>query len=395
MRAKTIPLPISVPTRARARDGRASARDESRASSLRSVVTPVALPSYKLHEAARGAAAVTAELYPRIRYMGSKYRLLPHLAEVFAEVGGRTALDAFAGSSVVSYLLKRQGFEVTANDLLEFPGVLAAATVVNHATRLSRADVERIAGPAADQRDFVQRTFDGVFFNGEDRAFLDSAWSHIAPMKGNKRALAISALVLSAARKQPRGVFTITGDLSRYDDGRRDLWLPMREHFIERVADYNAAVFGGERAQVTRQEATAMDTGPYDVVYLDPPYAPPTDDNCYIKRFHFLEGLSRYWEGDSLMMDTKSKKLPKVHTGYSHRSTVVEAFRETFKRFHDSGTLVLSYGSNALPDMDTIVDLLREVKSEVEVRAIPHTYHYGTHQAAARRVVEEYIFIAR
>jgi adenine-specific DNA-methyltransferase len=36
-----------------------------------------------------------------------------------------------------------------------------------------------------------------------------------------------------------------------------------------------------------------------------------------------------------------------------------------------------------------------EVKQEVEVRAIPHTYHYGTHQAAARRSVDEYIFIAR
>lgn len=40
------------------------------------------------------AAALTASLYPRIRYMGSKHKLLPHLAEVFAEVGGQTALDA-------------------------------------------------------------------------------------------------------------------------------------------------------------------------------------------------------------------------------------------------------------------------------------------------------------
>lgn len=31
--------------------------------------------------------------YPRLRYMGSKYRLIPHLAEVFTEIGGHTALD--------------------------------------------------------------------------------------------------------------------------------------------------------------------------------------------------------------------------------------------------------------------------------------------------------------
>lgn len=342
-----------------------------------------------------GAAAVTAALYPRIRYMGSKYKLLPQLAGVFAEVGGRTALDAFSGSGVVSYLLKRQGFAVTANDMLEFPGTLASATVVNQGDRLTAGDVERITGPAADDRDFIRKTFAGVFFDADDREFLDSAWSHIGTMGGPKRALAISALVLSAARKQPRGVFTISGDLSNYDDGRRDLRLSMREHFVEHVADYNRAVFAGAPARVTREEASHMEAGPYDLVYLDPPYAPPSDDNDYIKRFHFLEGLSRYWEGDTLMLDTLTKKLPKRPTGYSHRSTIVEALRDTLKRFHEAGVIVLSYGSNALPDKDTIVSLFRESGRDVEVRAIPHTYHYGTHRAAARRSVDEYVFVAR
>ena len=128
----------------------------------------------------RDAAALTAARYPRIRYMGSKYKLLPHLAEVFAEVGGQTALDAFSGSGVVSYLLKRQGFAVTANDMLEFPGTLATAAVVNNSARLTAADVARITGPAADDRDFIRKTFAGVFFTVDDLAFLDSAWSHIA-----------------------------------------------------------------------------------------------------------------------------------------------------------------------------------------------------------------------
>jgi adenine-specific DNA-methyltransferase len=341
------------------------------------------------------AAMLTAALYPRIRYMGSKYKLLPHLAEIFAEVGGQTALDAFSGSGVVCYLLKRQGFSVTANDMLEFPGVLASAAVVNNSSRLTADDIALITGPAADDRDFIRKTFAGVFFTSNDLAFLDSAWSHISAMRGHKRSVAISALILSAARKQPRGVFTISGDLSHYDDGRRDLRISMRDHFIEHADDYNRAVFQGPSAQVTRREASQMETRPYDVVYLDPPYAPPSDDNCYIKRFHFLEGLSRYWEGDTLMLDTLTKKLPKPVTGYSSKRTIVEAFRDTFKRFEDAGTIVLSYGSNALPDKETIRSLLLEVKRDVEVRAIPHTYHYGTHQAAARRSVDEYIFIAR
>ena len=50
----------------------------------------------------------------------------------------------------------------------------------------------------------------------------------------NERDIAISALVLSAARKQPRGVFTFT-DSTKYADGRRDLRLSFPEHFREAV----------------------------------------------------------------------------------------------------------------------------------------------------------------
>jgi len=66
-------------------------------------------------------ALTRAVKFPRLRYMGSKYKLLPHLAAVFAEVGGTTALDAFRGSGVVSYLMKAQGYQVTSNDFLQFP----------------------------------------------------------------------------------------------------------------------------------------------------------------------------------------------------------------------------------------------------------------------------------
>lgn len=62
------------------------------------MVSPVDVTTAPLFGHYSDAAALTAALYPRIRYMGSKYKLLPHLAEVFAEVGGQTALDAFCGS---------------------------------------------------------------------------------------------------------------------------------------------------------------------------------------------------------------------------------------------------------------------------------------------------------
>jgi adenine-specific DNA-methyltransferase len=331
--------------------------------------------------------------FPRLRYMGSKYRLVPYLAEVFTELGGRTALDAFSGSGVVSYLLKTLGYQVTANDFLTFPSVIAQATVVNQKETLTVDDIEEICGPPADDRDFIRRTFKGLYFTDDDREFLDSAWSHIDRMSGHKQAVAISALVLAAARRQPRGVFTFT-DL-RYDDGRRDLRMSLREHFRERASDYNRVVFdSGQPCTALAGDVFALPSQPYDVVYLDPPYAPPRDDNCYIKRYHFLEGLAVYWRGQTIMENTRTKKLAKRYTPFSYKHSVTDALRRTFKQFQDS-TIVLSYSSNAVPDAATIEALLREVKDNVEVRLTDHTYTFGTHSAAQRRAVSEFLFIGR
>jgi adenine-specific DNA-methyltransferase len=338
-------------------------------------------------------AVARAAKFPRLRYMGSKYRLAPQLAALFGEIGGTTALDAFSGSGVVSYLLKSLGYAVTANDFLNFPTVIAQATVANQTTTLMPEDIERICGPAADGRDFISRTFDGLYFTPDDLRFLDTAWSHIDLMHGEKRALAIAALVLAAARKQPRGVFTVTG--LRYDDGRQDLRLSLQEHFRLRAVEYNRVVFdSGRPCRGMTEDVFDLAPAGYDVVYLDPPYAPPRDDICYIKRYHFLEGLSVYWRDMQVMEQTRTKKLPKRFTPFSYKTTIVDALRQTFKLFKDS-TIVLSYSSNAVPGVFAIRDLLGEVKSDVEMQAVDHRYSFGTHQAARRREVSEYLFIGR
>ena len=342
---------------------------------------------------AEAAALARVSNYPRIRYMGSKFNLVPALSRAFADIGGSTALDAFSGSGVVSYLLKAQGYAVTSNDFLAFPATIARASMENNFATLDAETVDEICSPTRDGRDFIRSTFENIFFSAHDLAFLDSAWSHIDRLSGYERDIAISALVLSAARKQPRGVFTYVG--ARYDDGRRDISLPLADHFRERVAGYNATVFSNGRSHDVLHGDVAEISGDWDVVYLDPPYAPPRDDADYMKRYHFLEGLSVYWRGQTLMPETKTRKIEKRFTPFAYKRTIEDALARTFYQFRDSGAIVLSYSSNALPGKERIVELLKDVKPVVEVRSLPHRYSFGTHAAASRRVVEEYLFIGR
>ncbi len=341
-----------------------------------------------------GVLPAQMEAFPRFRYMGSKFKLLPWIHETLQGLDFETCTDAFSGSGVVSYLLKSMGKQVQANDVLRFPAVLTAATVANSATQLTDDDLALLLHAKAlkSEDHFIRNTFDGIFYTPNELSFLDDVWAGIREIDSPlKRSLALAALLRSAIKRQPRGLFTVS-DPGRYQDGRRDLKLSLREHFIEQVACYNTAVFSnGKRNASTCGEVFDLPQGS-DLVYMDPPYVPLSDDNCYIKRYHFLEGLACYWEGKELMMNSKVRKIAKPFTPFSYRNTALEAFDRLFRHFADS-TLVLSYSSNAYPDLATLCQLMGRYKKSVDVQEKTHRYHFGTHEAAKRNVVQEYLII--
>jgi adenine-specific DNA-methyltransferase len=334
--------------------------------------------------------------YPQLRFMGSKRRLLPWLREILSDIPFGTALDAFSGSGCVSYLMKTMGKQVVANDFLRFPATIARATVENAHEVVDEGAVSRLCAPASRHDHFIEDTFRGIFFAPADLRFLDRIWSNLRRERDSyARSVALAALIRACVKRQPRGVFTVAGDPERYKDGRRDVRLSIQEHFLEQVAAYNACVFdNGRRNVALRGDAFAVDPRGLDLVYLDPPYVPRADDNCYVKRYHFLEGLACYWEGLPILRQTRVRKIAKPFTPFSYRRTAVAAFEGLFERFK-SGVLVLSYSSNGFPDLDVLVRMMRRHKSRVEVHGRDHRYHFGTHDRVRRAKVREYVVVGR
>lgn len=349
-------------------------------------------PDLKLY----GGLPEQMHLFPRFRYMGSKFRLLEWIHSIMCELPFDSAMDAFSGSGVVSYLLKSMDKQVFANDSLHFPHVLGQALIQNNATKLSGVDVEFLLSSRAStgESHFIQRTFSGIFYTEADLVFLDNVWAGLREFDSpTKRYLALAALLRSSIKRQPRGVFTVSGFGEKYNDGRRDLQLSLQEHFIEQVEVYNAAVFSnGMQNSARHGDVFGAANTLADLVYMDPPYVPRSDDNCYMKRYHFLEGLSCYWEGLEIMESSKVRKIKKPYTPFGYRREAVNAFDQMFRKFADS-ILVLSYSSNAYPTLDCLTQLMGKYKQSVEVMKKPHRYHFGTHGSVKRNLVEEYLII--
>ncbi|WP_460593989.1 DNA adenine methylase [Geomonas sp. Red276] len=69
--------------------------------------------------------------YPQLRFMGSKFRLLPWIHDIVSRLEFDSVVDAFSGSGCVSYLFKTMGKEIISNDFLAFTHQLALATIEN------------------------------------------------------------------------------------------------------------------------------------------------------------------------------------------------------------------------------------------------------------------------
>jgi DNA adenine methylase/adenine-specific DNA-methyltransferase len=331
--------------------------------------------------------------------MGNKFRLLPWIGTTLSRIDFRTALDGFSGSGCVGYLMKCMGKSVVCNDFLNYASHVANALIANSRVTISDQELDFLLEENSLRDDFIARTFRNIFFSEADNEFLDNVWANLNEFgDSRKRSLVIAALCRSCIKKQPRGVFTtVTANNGKYRDGRRDLRLSLREHFVESVKLFNSLIFdNGQEHRALCSDIFSIDPDGYDLVYFDPPYVPRSDDNCYIKRYHFLEGLSCYWQGMEIVESSVVKKIKKRYTPFSYRRTSIEAFRDLFHRFRES-VIVLSYSSNGYPDKEILLSLLREAKGSdnVFVETEPHTYHFGTHGGVnpGRKHIQEYLFI--
>ena len=326
--------------------------------------------------------------------MGSKKRLLPWVYEILDGIDFQSAMDPFSGTGSVGYLIKSMGRRVASSDFLNFSSLVARATIENNTITLDDRQIEKLLTNRGSNEDFIQRTFKNVFYTHSDLEFLDRISGNIRELENPyEKALAYAALFRSCLKRQPRGVFTISGNLDRYDDGRRDLQLSIKEHFLEQVQIYNRAVFDNGHSNISScSSAFDVDQEGYDLVYLDPPYVPRSDDNCYIKRYHFLEGLSSYWHNLPVNEKTKVKKIAKKKTPFNSRKTAIEAFDRLFEKFKNQ-KIVLSYSSNGYPDLNILEELLKKHKKHIKVYTKDHRYHFGTHANVERSSAIEYLIV--
>lgn len=333
--------------------------------------------------------------FPGTRYMGSKNKIVSRIWDSINELEFDSFYDAFAGSNVVSYFMKSQGKKVITNDFMSMSFITSKAIIENSKIRLQDKDVAFLL-KNKNNNSFIQDTFNGIFFDKDENRFLDKVRNNIDLIENNqKKNIALAALARACMKKRSRGIFTFVGE--RYNDGRLDMVKTIEDHFVQSVSLFNGAVFDNGQINKAYNKSTENLNVTADLVYLDPPYYNPVSDNDYTRRYHFVEGLVKNWDGLIIQDHTITKKFQSYKTPFSKRDTAYEAFDHLFEKFKDS-IIVISYSSNSLPTKEELIKMLKKYKKKVVVHEIDHTYSFGNqnHKIGNNtNRVKEYVFIGK
>lgn len=332
--------------------------------------------------------------YPPTRFMGSKSKLLSEIWSVASQFKVDTVVDLFAGSGIVGYMFKAQGKSVISNDYMAMSATFAKAMIENNSVILPIEEAKGLLIKRKESDHFVAETFQGLYYKDEENDLIDVLRTNIATIRDQyKHAIAMTALIRACTKKRPRGIFTYTGE--RYNDGRKDLQKTLAQQFLEAVEAVNKAVFdNGKQNRAKHGDAMELRVEQPDLVYIDPPYYSPLSDNEYVRRYHFVEGLARDWQGVEIQQHTLTKKFKSYPTPFSTRNGAADAFDRLFKKFASS-ILIVSYSSNSLPAQDEMVAIMSKYKEHVEVIPIDYKYSFGNQGDAKthRNAVQEYLFV--
>lgn len=332
--------------------------------------------------------------YPPTRFMGSKSKLLSEIWSVASQFKVETVVDLFAGSGIVGYMFKAQGKSVISNDYMAMSATFAKAMIENNSVILPIEEANGLLIERKESDHFVAETFQGLYYKDEENDLIDILRTNIAAIRDQyKHAIAMAALIRACTKKRPRGIFTYTGE--RYNDGRKDLQKTFAQQFLEAVDTINKAVFdNGKQNKAKHGDAMELRVEQADLVYIDPPYYSPLSDNEYVRRYHFVEGLARDWQGVEIQQHTLTKKFKSYPTPFSTRNGAADAFDRLFKKFAGS-ILIVSYSSNSLPAQDEMVAIMSKYKKHVEVIPVEYKYSFGNQSKARthRNSVQEYLFV--
>jgi adenine-specific DNA-methyltransferase len=351
-----------------------------------------------------------------VRYIGNKTRLLGFIRRVMRARGitSGTAIDPFSGSASVARALKRWGFRTTAADIMEYGYVFGRAYVeVPDEPDFTRL-IPTLSKPRCDLRSvlsFLERIplepsfihehyspaghegslHDRMYYLPATAARIDSIririeeWYRSELIDRDGYHVLLASLIEGADR-----VANTTGVYASWvkawqPNSKRSFRMRFRPPIV------------GPGCQAVRADALDLirDAGPFDVLYLDPPY----NDRQYPGYYHIPELLATGWFDAPVITRGKTGLIVDKDTrsDWSSRRRCAPAFEELLATAQCKH-IVMSYNAEGLIRTETIERMLKKYGIASTYRRYRHRHRRyrsavgGETPHTAAEDVSEYLY---
>jgi adenine-specific DNA-methyltransferase len=351
-----------------------------------------------------------------MRYIGNKTKLLDFIRRVLRQRGiaGGVAVDPFCGTASVARELKRLGFSVLASDIMHYAHVLAKAYVETAQEPDVRAALRALNVHGHDLKalvralnqlpaepGFVTANFSAtllaadprrrMYFTTENAARIDAIRTLLQEWRSHGIIDEPAFYVLLAALIEASDrVANTTGVYAAYVK----TWQPNARRPLELQPVKVVAGNGCHAARMDAIERVAQ-AGPFDLLYLDPPY----NSRQYAGYYHVPELIALGWFEGAPQLRGKTGLLPDrdKRSDWSRRARCETALEELLAAAQ-CRHVVMSYNAEGIIPESTIERLLKQYGRRDSYQKYRRRYRrYRSDADSETRnyagdVVEEYLY---
>ena len=283
-----------------------------------------------------------------IKYIGSKRRLVPVLAEMFDRSGAKTALDLFTGTTRVAQAMKAQGAAVTAVDTARYSKVFADCWITTDGNSVNIAEVEgaiRHLNSLVGVDGYFTETFcvQSRFFQPNNGRRIDAIRNEIAlSYAGTPLEPILMTALLVAADK----VDSTTGVQMAFVKNWAARSFRGLELQAPRLIEGKGTAIRGDATQV------ASELGSFDLAYLDPPY----NQHRYFANYHIWETLVAWDKPMHYGVACKRVDVrePETKSPFNSKRRMADALAKVINDL-DAEVMMISYNDESWITADQLV----------------------------------------
>jgi adenine-specific DNA-methyltransferase len=350
-----------------------------------------------------------------ITYIGNKRSLLPFISEAVVHVKKElskdkiSCLDMFAGSGIVSRMMKSHTSILMSNDLETYSKVSSECYLTNK-NDLVFSDLESMLNDLKDRIDndpiegFITEMYsprdesnitedDRVFYSRRNATYIDTARHYIGELPSNIQKYFLAPLIgLSSVHANTSGVFKgfykSKKGVGQFGGSGRDalqrilapieLCLPVLSNY---TCEYH--VFQQDSNQLSKD----LSDTPLDLVYLDPPY----NQHPYGSNYFMLNLICDYIRPSDI---SKVSGIPKSwnRSPYNKKKLASFALFDLIDQLNSKYVLV-SYNSEGFVSQDEFLDVLSKMGNLTKMETKYNTFRGCRNLVNRSSHVTEYLYL--